>query len=84
MSEENKEVLFLENITKGIVDNPDSVSVVKEIDDKGVKLTLSVDPSDMGKVIGSQGRMATALRTIMHAYGGKINAHISVLVDEPK
>ena len=50
----------------------------------GIELTLGVDQNDMGKVIGSQGRMATAIRTIMHAYGGQHEAKISVVIEEPE
>jgi len=80
---ENKEAQFLKEIVQKVVDNPDNVNVTQEVDKQGVKLTLSVDQSDMGKVIGSQGRMATAIRTIMHAYGGQNEAKISVVIDEP-
>ena len=78
-----QETQFLLDIIKNVVDNPEKVEVLHEVDRQGVKLTLSVDPADMGKVIGSQGRMATAIRTIMHAYGGQHNAKISVIIQEP-
>ena len=83
MDMEKEESLFLESIVKKIVDVPDKVAVEREVDKQGVKLTLSVDPSDMGKVIGAQGRMATAIRTIMHAYGGQHEAKVSVIIEEP-
>ena len=81
---EKEEAQFLKGIVQKVVDNPDKVSVEQEVDKQGVKLTLSVDQSDMGKVIGSQGRMATAIRTIMHAYGGQNEAKVSVIIDEPE
>ena len=84
MSQEKEELRFLREIIQKIVDNPDSVAVEQEVDKQGVKLTLSVDPADMGKVIGAQGRMATAIRTIMHAYGGQHEAKISVIIEEPE
>ena len=59
------------------------VNVDQEVDKQGTKLTLRVAPSDMGKVVGSKGRMATALRTIMHAYGGQHEAHVSIIIEEP-
>ncbi len=80
---EKEESQFLKEIVQKVVDNPDKVGVEQEVDKQGVKLTLSVDPSDMGKVIGAQGRMATAIRTIMHAYGGQHEAKISVVIEEP-
>lgn len=86
MPNENKniEAQFLQGIVQGIVDNPNDVRVEQEIDRQGTKLTLFVAPSDMGKVVGARGRMATALRTIMHAYGGQHEAHVSVIIEEPE
>ena len=83
MSDEKKETEFLGNIIRQIVNNPEKVKIDQETDRQGVKLTVAVDPKDMGKIIGSQGRMATAIRTIMHAYGGQNDAKISVLIEEP-
>lgn len=83
MANEKEEGQFLANIIKAIVDNPDKVTVDQEVDRQGVKLTLGVDSADMGKVIGAQGRMATAIRTIMHAFGGQHEAKISVIIQEP-
>ncbi len=80
---EKEEAQFLKEIVQKVVDNPDNVTVEHEVDKQGVKLTLSVDKRDMGKVIGAQGRMATAIRTIMHAYGGQHEAKVSVVIDEP-
>ena len=58
----------LTDMAKAIVEKPDSVSVTEAAGEDGeVLLTLSVDPDDMGKVIGRHGRIAKALRTIMKA-----------------
>lgn len=84
MTQEKEEAQFLKDVIQRIVDNPDKVMVEQEVDKQGVKLTLSVDPSDMGKVIGAQGRMATAIRTVMHAYGGQHEAKVSVIIEEPE
>ena len=80
---ENEDSQFLLEMIKKIVDKQDKVKVTREVDDQGIKLTLFVDQSDMGKVIGAQGRMATALRTVMHAYAGQQKSKISVLIAEP-
>ncbi|MCD2492644.1 KH domain-containing protein [Lacrimispora sp. NSJ-141] len=58
---------LVEVIAKALVDNPDSVSVVEKEDDKETVLELTVDPSDMGKVIGKQGRIAKAIRCVVKA-----------------
>lgn len=79
-----KEQEFLSHIVKGIVDNPDAVEIRQETDKMGVKVTLKVDASDISKVIGSQGKMANALRTIIHAFGGKHGSRIGLVIDEPE
>ena len=60
-----KELLTL--VAKNLVDNPDSVSVVEEETDGITTLRLKVAPDDMGKVIGKQGRIARAIRTLVKA-----------------
>ena len=57
-------VLF---IAKSLVDKPDAVKVEMHEDDDAFVIELSVDPSDVGKVIGKQGRIAKAIRTIVKA-----------------
>lgn len=58
---------LLEVIAKNLVDNPDSVSVDEVKGDDSIVLELKVDPNDMGKVIGKQGRIAKAIRTVVKA-----------------
>jgi len=70
---------LLEVIAKNLVDNPDEV-IVKEIQrDKATVLELKVAPSDMGKVIGKQGRIAKAIRNVIKAQA--INENKKVLVE---
>ena len=70
----------LSGIAKAIVDNPDEVSVVENVDDTSVELVLSVAADDMGMVIGRHGRIAKAIRTVMKAAatgsGKKVNVEI--------
>ena len=61
----------LEHLVKGIVDNPDDVEVEMVTGRRGRTLEVRVNPEDLGKVIGRNGRTAKALRTIMTALGGK-------------
>ena len=61
----------LEHLVKGIVDNPDDVEVEMVSGRRGRTLEVRVNPEDLGKVIGRNGRTAKALRTIMTALGGK-------------
>ncbi len=63
---------FIEFIAKHLVDNPDSVSVeVNTPDEKTVELTLQVGDSDVGKVIGKQGKTAQSMRTLLTAIAAK-------------
>lgn len=61
----------LEHLVRGIVDNPDDVSVDLVTGRRGNTLEVRVNPDDLGKVIGRNGRTAKALRTVVAALGGK-------------
>ena len=72
-----KEVL--EIIAKALVDNPDMVNITEiNNEDNSVTLELRVADSDMGKVIGKQGRIAKALRTVVKAAASRENKKVSV------
>ncbi|MBQ7202514.1 MAG: KH domain-containing protein [Eubacterium sp.] len=74
---------LLISITKGLVDNPNEVSVdVDEPNEEGVVVYhLHVAESDMGRVIGKQGRIAKAIRVVMRAAANRKDAKISVEID---
>lgn len=57
----------LAHLVRGIVDNPEEVSVTMRSDRRGKALDVRVNPEDMGRVIGRSGRTATALRTVVTA-----------------
>ena len=61
----------VETVAKSLVDNPNGVNVVEIEGEKTVVIELRVDKADVGKVIGKQGRIARALRTILSAMGRK-------------
>jgi predicted RNA-binding protein YlqC (UPF0109 family) len=71
-----KETLI--EIAQAIVDSPDEVTVIENEDHDTVNLILSVAPDDMGKVIGKQGRIAKALRTVVKAAATKDNKKVTV------
>ena len=71
-----KELLIF--IAKHLVDNPDEVSVTELDNGTSVVLELRVDPSDMGKVIGRQGRIAKEIRTIVRSAAARQNKKVSV------
>lgn len=69
----------LETIAKSLVDNPDEVSVTEITNEDGtITLELRVASGDMGKVIGKQGRIAKAIRTVVKAAASNENKKVSV------
>ncbi|MFD2171402.1 KH domain-containing protein [Tumebacillus lipolyticus] len=58
---------LVETIAKALVDRPEEVRVAEIVTEKAIVFELSVAPSDMGKIIGKQGRVAKALRTVVSA-----------------
>ena len=62
---------LLTQIAKALVDNPEQVQVNEIVSTQTVVLELRVAKSDMGKVIGKQGRTANAIRTLLNAASGK-------------
>ena len=74
---------LLSTIVKGLVANPDAVSVtVDEVDDRGVVVYhLHVAEDDMGRVIGKQGRIAKAIRTVVKAGATRIGEKVQVDID---
>lgn len=75
---------FVETIVKEIVANPGDVSVDRTVDERGVLLTLTVNPSDIGYVIGKQGQTARAIRTLTKIIGAKNNARVNLKINEPE
>ncbi len=61
----------VEHLVRGIVDNPDDVTVDMVTGRRGRTLEVRVNPDDLGKVIGRSGRTAKALRTVTTALGGR-------------
>ena len=70
---------LVELIAKSLVSNPDAVSIEEEVNGTTTTLRLHVAPEDMGKVIGKQGRIAKAIRSVMKAAATRKN--IRVIVD---
>ncbi|MBR3236529.1 KH domain-containing protein [Candidatus Saccharibacteria bacterium] len=71
---------FVEYIVKTLVNNPDAVEVERKIDEKGVLLSLTVDPSDVGRVIGKRGVTAQAIRVLLRALGTKQDARYNLKI----
>lgn len=65
-------------IAQSLVDDPDAVDVKTVDNDKDIVIELRVAPDDMGKVIGKQGRIAKAIRTVVKAVATKENKRVNV------
>lgn len=73
---------FLHYIAGELVDNNEAIKVERTVDQRGVLLTLTVAPNERGKIIGREGKMKDAIRTILRAVGRKHNAFISFRLNE--
>ena len=73
---------LLEVIAKALVDHPDEVVVTEKETEKGCVLELRVNPGDMGKVIGKQGRIARSIRAVVKAAASKEDRQVSVEIEE--
>lgn len=71
---------FVEYIVKSLVSNPDAVKIDRRIDEKGVLLELTVDPEDLGRVIGKRGATAQSIRSLLRALGTKNEARYNLKI----
>lgn len=71
---------FVEYVIKSLVEHPDDVVVERLIDEKGVLLTLTVNPEDLGRVIGKRGGTAQSVRTLLRALGTKNDARYNLKI----
>ena len=71
---------FVEYTVKALVGHPEDVVVDRTIDEKGVLLTLTVNPADLGRVIGKRGSTAQSLRTLLRALGAKNDARYNLKI----
>lgn len=71
---------FVEYIVKSLVGNPDAVEISRRVDEKGVLLELTVDPEDLGRIIGKRGATAQSLRTLLRALGTKNEARYNLKI----
>lgn len=79
-----KDQQFVEMVVKAIVNHPNDVKTERIIDERGVLITLSINPEDMGYVIGKQGQTARSLRTLLRIVGAKSNARVTLKINEPE
>ncbi len=69
---------FLEYVARSLVEKPDEVTVEVEEDGDEVTLTLVVDEHDMGRVIGRDGRIANAMRSLLRVMGARDGRHVEL------
>ncbi|WP_182049252.1 RNA-binding protein [Changpingibacter yushuensis] len=69
----------LEHLVRGIVDSPDDVEVQSRNTRRGELLEVRVNPDDLGRVIGRNGRTAKALRSVITALSGKGSVRVDVI-----
>lgn len=69
---------LLEVIIKGLVDNKEAVSIHEKNTNDTITYQVKVDPSDMGQIIGKQGKMAKSIRTVMKSVASKEHKRINV------
>lgn len=84
MTAEDQDQKFVEDVVKAIVENPGDVKTERTIDERGVLIKLYVNPEDMGKIIGKDGRTAKAIRTLLRVFGAKNNARLNLKIVEPE
>ena len=71
----------LEDIACALVDKPEAISVTEQEEEECIRLTLRVDPDDMGTIIGKQGKIAKSIRTLMKAASGKESKKVFVDIE---
>lgn len=71
---------LIEYIVKAIVNKPDEVVITEEQSEGGVLLKLQVDSEDMGRVIGKQGRVVQAMRTLLRVMAAKAGTRVELVV----
>jgi predicted RNA-binding protein YlqC (UPF0109 family) len=69
---------FLDYVARSLVDNPDGVHVEVDAHDDEIELTLAVDEDDMGRVIGRDGRIANAIRSLLRVMGTRDGRHVEL------
>lgn len=69
---------FLDYVARALVENPDAVRIEVEENDDEVSLVLTVHESDMGRVIGRDGRIANAIRSLLRVMGTRDGRHVEL------
>lgn len=81
---ENTDQQFVLTLVQAIVNHPEDVKANRTVDERGVLITLDVNPADMGYVIGRRGQTAHSIRTLLKIVGAKNNARVNLKINEPE
>lgn len=84
MADLERDQQFVEYVVRQIVNHPDDVRTERIVDERGVLITLFINPEDMGYVIGRQGQTARAIRILLKIVGAKSNARVNLKIYEPE
>ena len=84
MAAKQQDQEFLEYVVKAVVAHPEDVKAERTVDERGVLLTLDINPEDMGYVIGRRGQTAQAIRTLLKIVCAKNNARVNLKINEPE
>ncbi len=84
MTEQHLDKDFVEYIIKNIVNNPNDVVITRKTDEMGVLIEVTVNPSDMGLLIGRAGTTAKAIRVLARIIGMRNNARVNLRIIEPE
>jgi len=84
MADMESDQQFVEYVVRQIVNHPDDVTTERIVDERGVLITLHINPEDMGYVIGRQGQTARAIRILLKIVGAKNNARVNLKIYEPE
>ena len=79
-----KDQKFLETLLDLLVSNPKKVKVKRMVNERGVLLTIDVDPADLGTLIGKQGRNIDSIRSLVRTIGKQNKAFVSVKLNQPE
>jgi predicted RNA-binding protein YlqC (UPF0109 family) len=81
--EVNSESVYLASLVSPLLSQPNELAIECKTDEKGVLLTLTVHPTDMGRVIGKGGETARSIRHLLRQYGMGQQAHVAMKINEP-
>lgn len=84
MTEQHLDKEFVEYIIKNIVNNPNDVVITRKTDEMGVLIEVTVNPADMGLLIGRAGTTAKAIRILARIIGMRNNARVNLRIIEPE